>query len=273
MKRNFQRYLVLGVILIFLVSSVFISGCNQKEKKNSLILATTTSVYDSGLLDLILPDFEEENNCNVKVIAVGTGEAIKMGEKGDSDNLIVHSPKDEEKFMNEGYGLKRDTFMYNYFLIVGPKSDPADVKDKKSLKDALLKVAQNGKFLSRGDDSGTNKKELKLWSEVGVKPEGKNYIESGQGMGDTLAIANDTDAYTLTDAATYASLKKNLGNLEIYFEDGDELLNQYSVITINNKENKRANKEMAEKFYNWIISKKTKKKIESFKGGGLFFIY
>lgn len=267
-EKFFKGGYVIFVITMIITSLLF--GCSN-AKKQQLILATTTSVYDSGLLDHLLPEFEKQNNCKVKVIAVGSGEAIAMGAKGDADALLVHSPKDEKTFMKEKNGIKRNVFMYNYYQIVGPPSDTAKINGIKDLRKALNKLAEGqGSFISRGDESGTHKKELKLWEKIGIKP--KKYIESGQGMGETLSMASEMEAYTLTDIATFKTMKNKL-DLKIYFDDGEELLNQYSIITINFKKFKKINKNMADKFYTWVTSIETKKKIENFKGGGLFFPY
>jgi tungstate transport system substrate-binding protein len=265
---------VLAIILLTIASGCTKSGSTKSGSSGSknLILATTTSVQDTGLLDYLLPMFEKKYDCKVKPIAVGSGEAIKMGQSGNADALLVHSPKDEKTFMENGFGIKRKTFMYNYFIIVGPKNDPAGISNIKDLKEALNTIADKGLFVSRGDDSGTNKKELKLWDSTGKKPQGKNYIVSGQGMGETLQIASEKQAYTITDKATFLALQNKL-DLKVYFEGGKDLLNQYSVITVNYKKFKKINKDLANKFYNWITSKEILQVIGKYKQGKLFYPY
>ncbi len=231
------KKLVAGVITLMLVASLMaLAGCGEKEEgsKKSLILATTTSTQDSGLLDLLVLDFEEKYGVTVKTIAVGTGEALKMGERGDADVLLVHAKDSEEELVDGGYGLERVEIMYNDFIIVGPETDPAGIKDEKSAADALGKIAETGStFVSRGDDSGTNRKEKKIWAEAGVDPAGQSwYVETGQGMGNTLTVASEKQGYTLSDRATYLS-KKETVDLVIVVEGDKFLFNQYSAIVIN----------------------------------------
>jgi len=176
-----------------------------------VILATTTSTRDSGLLDYLLPMFEQQTGYKVKMIAVGTGEALKMGQEGNADVLLVHAPASEKTYMEGGYGKERLLVMHNDFIIVGPADDPAKIKSSANSKEAFTAIA-NAKalFISRGDDSGTNKAELTLWKSAGITPEGDWYIKTGQGMGDTLRIASEKAGYTLTDRATYLALKDTL---------------------------------------------------------------
>jgi tungstate transport system substrate-binding protein len=212
-------------------------GCGKGEP-TELVLATTTSTQDSGLLDELLPVFEEKYNVKVKTIAVGSGEAMDLGKAGDADVLMVHAPASEEAFVKAGYGLERVKFMYNDFVIVGPDADPAAVKGNKSAADAFKKIADAGAagtaiFVSRADDSGTHKAELKIWKEAGVEPNGQSwYVETGQGMAETLTIANEKKAYTLVDRATYLAQKESL-QLVILVEGDKALYNQYSVIVVN----------------------------------------
>ncbi|MBU4489875.1 MAG: extracellular solute-binding protein, partial [Actinobacteria bacterium] len=212
-----------------------LAGCGEKEaSKKSLVLATTTSTQDSGLLDLVIPEFEEKYGVTVKTVAVGTGEALKMGERGDADVLLVHARDSEEKLVDDGYGLERVEVMYNDFVIVGPEADPAGIKGEKSAAEALGKIAETGStFVSRGDDSGTNKKEKKIWAEAGVDPAGQPwYVETGQEMGNTLTVTNEKQGYTLSDRATRLSKKDTL-QLVIVVEGDKSLFNQYSVIVVN----------------------------------------
>ena len=201
-------------------------------KDNEIILATTTSTYDSGLLDELITAFKEETGYKVKPIAVGTGEAIAMGEKGEVDIILVHSRAEEDKFVEEGYGINRRDIMHNDFVIIGPEDDPANIKGFTPV-DAYNAISEAGAlFVSRGDDSGTNKKEIEIWEEAGITPQGDWYVESGQGMGETLRIADEKQAYTMTDRGTFLSQRDSLSLIVIV--EGDEILfNPYGVIAVN----------------------------------------
>ena len=198
-----------------------------------VILATTTSTQDSGLLDVLVPAFEEGTDYNVKVIAVGTGLALEMGRRGDADVLLVHAPSVEEAFVAEGYGTNRRLVMHNDFIVVGPADDPAGVLDASDALAALRAIAQAGaSFISRGDDSGTHKLERSLWEELDIDPDGESwYAESGQGMGATIQIANQRDAYTISDRATYLAQLENL-DLVVLHEGDPRLLNIYHVMQV-----------------------------------------
>ena len=208
-----------------------------------LILATTTSTADSGLLDFILPDFEKQTNSKVDVIAVGSGQAIEIGSKGDADVLLVHSRKAEDKFVADGFAKDRSDVMYNDFIVVGPKDDPAKIAGTAAAKDAFKTIADaQAPFASRGDKSGTNTKELSIWSSAAITPtkEMPWYNSLGQGMGDTLLFSNEKGAYTLTDRGTYLSMQDKLPNLTILLggkslaENKDKaLLNPYGVLAVN----------------------------------------
>ena len=199
----------------------------------NVVLATTTSTQDSGLLDVLLPIFEEQTGYKVKTIAVGTGAALEMGKKGEADVLLVHAPSSEKALVDEGIGINYQLVMHNDFIIVGPPSDQANLKNIKDLNEAFQAIADTESiFISRGDDSGTHKKELQLWKDAGVTPEGTWYQESGTGMGQTLIIASEKEGYTLTDRATYLANKGNL-NLEIVLQGNKELLNIYHVMQVN----------------------------------------
>ncbi|MCM3081414.1 substrate-binding domain-containing protein [Brevibacillus invocatus] len=199
-------------------------------ENKEIVLATTTSTQDSGLLDALLPEFQKQSGITVKVIAVGTGQAIKLGEEGNADVLLVHSRKAEEEFVTKGFGINAYDVMYNQFYIVGPADDPAGIKDVQSAKDAMSRIAEKqASFVSRGDDSGTDKKEKSIWSEAQIKPEGSWYISSGQGMGETLQMADEKRAYTLTDEATFLSRKLNL---EVLVQGDKSLLNPYGIIQV-----------------------------------------
>jgi tungstate transport system substrate-binding protein len=187
------------------------SGQSDARTGNGqMILATTTSTQDSGLLDDLVPKFEGESGCSVKTIAVGSGEALELGEKGNADVLLVHSPKAEQEYMDGGHGLSRKAVMYNDFIVVGPKDDPAKIKGADSVAEAFTRIAKaEAPFASRADESGTNAKELSIWEAAGIEPKGSWYIETGQGMGETLTIASQKQAYTLSDRGTYLA-KHNL---------------------------------------------------------------
>ncbi|NJD03580.1 MAG: tungsten ABC transporter substrate-binding protein [Ruminiclostridium sp.] len=253
-------------LFIAALTALFLVSCALNQGGTSLTLATTTSLNDSGLLDYLKPEFEKDTGITLKIIAQGTGQAIKTGENGDADILFVHSKSAEEKFVSDGYGLKRIEIMYNYFVIVGPKNDPAGIAALKEKNAAnALKQIMNSKasFVSRGDDSGTNKKELQLFKDAGIEPSGSEYISAGKGMGAVLSMASEKGAYTLSDKATYVSMKKKL-DLEILLESADDLKNQYTVIPVNPKKNKGINKAGDDRFVKWITSDKALKMIDRY---------
>ncbi len=219
-----------------------------------IILATTTSTRDSGLLDVILPIFEAQTGYVVKMIAVGTGEALKMGEEGNADVLMVHAPASEITFMENGFGKQRELMMHNDFVLVGPASDPAGIKSASSAIEALTMIATaKVPFASRADDSGTHKMEVKLWTNAEITPAGDWYLETGQGMADTLRVASEKFAYTLTDRATYLFQKDNL-DLDILYEGDPVFLNIYHVITVNPDKWPLVNAEGAQAFLDFTIS-------------------
>lgn len=228
-----KRFLVMVTVAALVAGIAVAAGCGKSEP-TTMVLATTTSTMDSGLLDVLLPVFEEQYNVKVKPLAVGTGEALKMGERGDADVLLVHSKAAEEELVKNGYGLERVEVMYNDFIILGPAADPAGIKGMTSAVEAFRKIAGTGStFVSRGDDSGTNKKELAVWKEAGIDPSGQAwYVDTGQGMGEVLTITNQKQGYTLSDRATYLAMKGSL-QLAILVEGDKTLLNPYSVIVVN----------------------------------------
>lgn len=247
------------VITIITCISMLLSMSACSTTPKTLTLATTTSVNDSGLLKVLQPQFEKDTGITLKIIPQGSGQAIETAKKGDADVLLVHSKKAEEEFVSSGYGVKRVPFMYNYFVIVGPESDPAGLNslaDKTAT--AAFKSISDAKatFISRGDDSGTNKKELTIWDAAKIKPVGDWYNSTGKGMGDVLMMASEKQAYTLTDKATYLSMKDKL-QLKILLENSKDLMNQYSVIAVNPDKNKNVNNKGAEEFIKWITSEKT----------------
>ena len=231
----------------------------------SLILATTTSTADSGLLDFILPDFEAKTGVKVDVIAVGTGQALELGVNGDADVLLVHARASEDAFMDAGDGVRREDVMYNDFVIVGPPDDPAGIKGKgKATKALEILSTEQAAFVSRGDDSGTHKKELSLWKEAGIEPAGDWYISAGQGMGDVLVMANEQLAYTMADRATYLALKLEGNELEIMVEGDPILFNPYGVIAVNPDKNPNIKGDLANTFIDWLISLETQQLISTF---------
>ncbi len=235
----------------------------KKVDNKTIILATTTSTNDSGLLDYLLPEFTKDTGYEVKVIAVGSGKAIQMGVDGEVDVLLVHARQDEEKFVAEGHGSKRYNVMYNDFVIVGDKSDPAAIKGL-TVEEALKKMEQTqSTFLSRGDDSGTHKKELSIWKAANISPDGSWYVSTGKGMGEVLQMANEMQGYTLTDRATYLSMKDKL-EVEIILEGDQNLLNPYGILPINPSKNESINAEGAEQFAKWFTSEKGQKMIGEF---------
>jgi tungstate transport system substrate-binding protein len=234
-----------------------------------LILATTTSTQDSGLLDYLLPMFDKEFNTKVDVIAVGTGQALQIGKDGNADVLLVHARAQEDAFMKAGDGARREDVMYNDFVIVGPKTDPAGLKGITIAVDAFKKLAEAGAagkaiFISRGDKSGTNTKELAIWKSAGITPEGKWYVSAGQGMGEVLTMSAEQQAYTLSDRATYLARTKKGLELDILMEKDKDLLNPYGVITVNPNKGPQINADLANKFLEWIISVPTQQKISEF---------
>jgi tungstate transport system substrate-binding protein len=242
----------------------------------SLLLASTTSFQDSGLLDVLIPLFEKESGYIVKTITVGSGQAIKMGQRGEVDLLLVHSPETEKKFMAMGAGSSSRLVMHNDFILVGPAADPAKVLGSKIASDALKKVA-DGKalFISRNDNSGTHAKENELWKAAGVDPGNQKwYMKTGLGMGLTLFIADEREGYTLTDRGTYLALKKKL-NLVIILEGDPKLLNVYHVIEVNAARWPKVNSAGAKAFVKFMVSPRTQKLIGSFgvdKFGAQLFI-
>ena len=228
--------------------------------RGALLLATTTSTRDSGLLDELLPRFERSSGCSVKTLAVGSGEAMELGERGDADILLVHSPEDEREFMAEGHGASRKPVMHNDFVLLGTPADPAGIKQADDAPDALARIARReASFASRGDDSGTHAKELSLWDAAGVEPEGGWYVETGQGMGETLTIAGQKQAYTLSDRGTFLAAE-NL-QIELLHEGGEALLNPYHVIVV---EADDVNRECAKAFSTWITAPAIQRAIESY---------
>lgn len=242
----------------------------------SIILATTTSTQDSGLLDVLIPVFEKDTGYFVKTVSVGSGQAMKMGEKGEADVLLVHSPDAEKQMVAQGFGINRRIVMHNDFVIVGPPADPAKIRNAKSSRDALKKIAAaNALFLSRADNSGTNALEIKLWKFIGLNPEGQKwYQQTGLGMGETLNVTAEKKGYTITDRGTYLALKKTLG-LDILVEGDASLLNIYHVMEVNPARWPKVNYPGAKAFADFMVSRKAQDIIKTFGvkkfGSPLFF--
>ena len=267
----------ISVLLICAVAMLLMAGCGngqsaQKaeeqqpaEPQGTIILATTTSTQDSGLLDYLLPEFKNDTGWEVNTIAVGTGKALQMGVDGEADVLLVHARASEDEFMANGDGTLRYDVMYNDFILVGPAADPAGVKECNNvIADSLAAIANSqSEFISRGDDSGTHKKERAIWKAAGIEPVGDWYISAGAGMGDVLKMADEKQAYTITDRATYLAMKDSL-ELEIVCEKDTDMLNPYGVITVNPEKNDQINAEGAKAFADWLVSERGQELIGQF---------
>lgn len=258
----------LSSVLVFSLLFISISVVNAKE--NILRLATTTSTYETGLLDVIFKPFEAKYNTKVHIISVGTGKAIKHGENGDVDIVLVHARELEDKFVADGYGVNRRDVMYNDFLIIGPAKDPAKIKGL-SPKEAMQRIAETKSlFVSRGDNSGTHVKELYLWKLNSLKPNKKDnswYFEAGQGMNQTLKMADEKNAYVMIDRASFNFSEKTT-RLKVMVEGGKELLNPYGVIAVSPYKYSHVNYELAMAMIWWLTSLECQKMIEDYKVGG-----
>lgn len=270
---------------IFFFASIFalilsLSACGKQLPDlddPNITLSTTTSLNDSGLLEYLNPLLLKETGVKMDIVSQGTGAAIQTAMDGNADVIFVHAKASEEKFVTDGYGVKRIEIMYNYFVIVGPKEDPAKIKSSGlTASQALAKIYETGAtFVSRGDDSGTHKKELALWKAATVTPSGDAYVSAGKGMGDVLTMTDEMQGYTLTDKATYLSMKDQL-DLEILVEESADLLNQYTVIAVNPDKWSTTNTEAVDVFIDWLTSEKTLDRIAEYGkeeyGEALFFI-
>jgi len=272
-----KRMIGTKIILWAVVSLSILMGSSMAfAQTKTVILSTTTSTQDSGLLDVLIPIFEKNTGYFVKTIAVGSGQAMAMGQKGEADVLLVHSPAAEKKFVAEGYGINRRLIMHNDFIIVGPPEDSAKIKGIKSALEAFKKMAtSNALFLSRGDNSGTHSKEKAIWKAAGIDPEKEKwYQQTGLGMGQTLSVTAEKKGYTLADRGTYLALKKNLG-LDILVEGDAILLNIYHVIEVNPAKWPKVNAAGGKAFADFMVSKETQTIIKTFGvekfGSALFF--
>jgi tungstate transport system substrate-binding protein len=263
------------IVLGFAVGLLLCSAPSLAQDK-SIVVASTTSTQDSGLFGHILPMFKAKTGIDVKVVAQGTGQALDTGRRGDADVLFVHAKAQEEKFVAEGYGVKRFDVMYNDFVVIGPKSDPARIRGGKDVVAAFKVIYQKGApFVSRGDKSGTHSAELRLWKAAGLDPAGTKpawYREIGQGMGAALNAAGGMGGYVLSDRGTWISFK-NKGDLVIVVEGDRRLFNQYGIMLVNPAKHTHVKKDLGQRFIDWMISNEGQNAIRSYKIGGqqLFF--
>jgi tungstate transport system substrate-binding protein len=253
-----------------------VGGISAVAQDKSIVVASTTSTQDSGLFDHILPLFEADTGIDVRVVAQGTGQALDTGRRGDADVVFVHAKAQEEKFIEEGFGVKRFDVMYNDFVLIGPKSDPAGIRGSTDIAAALTAIrTQEAPFVSRGDKSGTHSAELRLWKEAGIdiaSAKGDWYREIGQGMGAALNTASAMDAYVLSDRATWLAFK-NRGELEIAVEGDKRLFNQYGVMLVSQEKHANVKTELGQRFIDWLISPEGQQAIGEYNidGQQLFF--
>jgi len=255
----------LACFLTLVLSLSFSLPVNAGER---LKMSTTTSTENSGLLDLLLPPFEKRYDVRVDVIPVGTGKALQLGRNGDVDIVFVHARKAEDRFVAEGYGVNRRDVMYNDFIILGPENDPSGVKGAKDAVAAFVRISrENTPFFSRGDDSGTHKKEKTLWGEAGIKPAGKWYLETGRGMGGTIVTANEKLGYTIADRGTYLAFRNKIDLVVVY--EGDKILyNPYGIMAVNPAKYPHTNYVMTMAFIGWITSPEGQRIIREYKKFG-----
>jgi len=253
-----------AMLVLVILGALVVPAAAQAPGARTIILSTTTSTQDSGLLDVLVPLFEKQTGYTVKTISVGTGQALALAARGEADVALCHAPSLEKKYVADGKMHDRRLVMYNDFLLIGPESDPAKVRGEKSVVAALKKIAESGaRFVSRGDKSGTHVLELSLWKAAGLTPAAPWYIESGQGMGATLGIANDRQAYTLSDRATMLAFSKRV-DLKPMVEGDRRLLNIYSVMEVNPANGPRVNVAGGKAFADWILSPETQQVIKTF---------
>ncbi len=261
-KKFKTRHLTVCFLLLIAAAGLMLMGGCAREKPQDtgtgvsaqeVILATTTSTQDTGLLDVLVPEFEKKTGYKVKVIAVGSGAAMEMGKRGEADVLLVHAPQAEKELVDSGAGINYRLVMHNDFIVVGPPDDPAGIKGKNVLEAFKLIADKKVVFISRGDESGTHKKEKELWALAGIKPEGSWYQQSGTGMGQTLNIANEKQGYTLSDKGTYLAHKRNI-NLEVLVEKDKSLLNIYHVMQVNPEKFDKVNGEGGKAFVEFMVS-------------------
>lgn len=269
MNGSGMRWIVAGLLLLLCI------GCGPPPDPPPLTLATTTSTRDTGLLDALVPKFEEQTGIAVKVIAVGTGMALELGRRGDADVLLTHAPAAEQAFMDQGHGSERHSVMHNDFVLVGPADDPAEVRGTASIVEAFRRIAgAKAPFVSRGDESGTHMKERHIWSASGIEPAADWYVEGGSGMSAILGMADHKEAYTLSDRGTFLSQRSRL-DLKILAEGDPLLVNPYAVIVVNRDHHPGINHEAAQKFAAFLLAPATQEAISRFGvaeyGQPLFF--
>ena len=263
---RFQLLIIATILSLFLVATA-VAG-------ERLRLATTTSTENSGLLVELLPPFEQANDCQVDVIAVGTGKAIKLGENGDVDVIMVHARSKEDKFIDEGFGVDRRDVMYNDFVLLGPAGDPAGIRGMDDVAAAMGKIAAaKATFVSRGDDSGTHSREKQLWKMAGLKPAGDWYLEAGRGMGEVIVMAGERQGYTLSDRGTYLAFVTKT-DLQVLGEGDKRLFNPYGVIMVNPQKHPHVKVGLSKKFLDYLISNQAIEIITSYRRGGkqLFYV-
>jgi tungstate transport system substrate-binding protein len=267
-----MRYRIVPTLAAILAVAAAIATATAQERH--IVVASTTSTEQSGLFGHLLPLFTRKTGIEVRVVAQGTGQALQTGMRGDADALLVHDPQSERKFVEEGFGVKRHPVMYNDFVLVGPANDPAGVEGVKDASVALSKIAASGAlFASRGDDSGTHKAELRLWTAAGVDPKGRSwYRETGSGMGPTLNTAAGLGAYALSDRGTWLAFA-NKQDLALLVEGDRRLFNQYAAILVSPEKHPHVKADLAQAFIDWLISPEGQRAIAEFKIGGqqLFF--
>ncbi len=267
-RRSLSARLLAALFIVALAAGTAIGGDVGGERDLTIRLATTTSTENSGLLGDLLPRFQQATGYNVHVIAVGTGKALRMGRDGDVDVVLVHAPAAERKFVEDGFGEQRLPVMYNDFVIVGPDTDPAGIADAVSAANALADIARSGSlFISRGDDSGTHKKERGLWLDAGVAPKGAWYREAGQGMGRVLQIADELNAYTLTDRGTWLAYRAN-SRLQVTYEGHEALFNPYAIIAINAQRHPDLNHAGARALIEWLRGDTGQRAIAAYRRAG-----
>ena len=266
--RSRSRMLFKGILINLLSFALSFTVLAGFDREKTVRLATTTSTENSGLLNDLLPRFEEATGYEVHVIAVGTGKALRMGRDGDVDVVLVHAPAAEQKFVDEGYGEQRLPVMFNDFVLVGPDRDPAGLKKAKDVSDALGRIAAGQDvFVSRGDDSGTHKKELSLWKQAGVVPGGSWYREAGQGMGKVLQMADEMNAYTLTDRGTWLAYRDK-SRLMVAYQGDEGLFNPYAIIEVSATRYPDLNHKAARALIEWIRGSEGQEAIAAFRKSG-----
>ncbi len=264
MRRTFASLFVLAALTL---------GAVTPAAARDIKMATTTSTENSGLLKVLLPKYEAKCNCKVQVISVGSGKAMELGKNGDVDVLLVHARESDDKFVAEGHGVNRKDVMYNDFILVGPQSDPAGIKQQKSIIDAFKQLGEGkSKFISRGDNSGTDQMEKSYWKQAGILPKGAWFVSAGLGMGEVLTMAGEMQGYTLSDRATYGAYRAKTG-LDIVLAGDQKMFNPYGIIAVNPKKYPTLNYDGAMDLVNWITSNEGQKAIADFKVSGeqLFF--